>query len=224
MSLVGVELLPGEDPAHGVARFDFLPLSAAGPISTDQAGPAPMLLAAVPWFHRFGGEERAGGTVAVFGNLFSWLFEGVYRGDEDGERHLEAIRALQPQRDDAFEHDYLYSCLSVLDSKAQALLSYDGILMAASSITLSMFSRDITTGSVLVFSSLVVSVVSSALCLSVVWVHWTDTGELENSEDLFLKLLHVRNRRTLSYRISWIVAQLAAILLLLGVVLQRRAA
>ncbi|GAA3065724.1 hypothetical protein [Streptomyces glomeratus] len=175
-------------------------------------------------FTASGGEEQAGGPVAAFGNLFSWLFEGVYRGDEDGARHLEAIRALQPQRDDAFEHAYLYSCLSVLDTKAQALLSYDGILMAASSITLSMFSRDITAGSVLVFSSLAVSGISSALCLSVVWVHWTDTGELENSDDLFLKLLHVRNRRTLSYRISWIIAQLAAILLLFGVVLERRVA
>jgi hypothetical protein len=107
-----------------------------------------------------------------------------------------AVRSLQPHQDDAFEHDYLYSCLSVLDSKAQALLSYDGILMAASSITLSLFSRDITTGSVLAFASLAASGLSSALCLSVVWVRWTDTGDLENSDDLFLELLRVRNRRT----------------------------
>ncbi|MFJ8359819.1 hypothetical protein [Streptomyces sp. NPDC093984] len=153
---------------------------------------------------------------------YSWLFEGIYRKNEDGIRHLAAVRSLQPHQDDAFEHDYLYSCLSVLDSKAQALLSYDGILMAASSITLSLFSRDITAGSVLAFSSLAASGLSSALCLSVVWVRWTDTGDLENSDDLFLELLRVRNRRTLSYRISWVVAQLAAILLLLGVLLERR--
>ncbi|GGW76625.1 hypothetical protein GCM10010503_63120 [Streptomyces lucensis JCM 4490] len=160
--------------------------------------------------------------MAASGDLFSWLFEGVYRGDEDGARHLEAIRALQPQSDDAFEHDYLYACLSVLDGKAQALLSYDGILIAASSITLSLFSHDVTAGSALVFASLAIGVISSALCLSVVWVHWTDTGELENSEDLFLNLLRVRNRRTMNYRISWVIAQLAAVMLLLGVVLERR--
>ncbi|MET8680615.1 hypothetical protein ABZW18_24275 [Streptomyces sp. NPDC004647] len=156
-----------------------------------------------------------------FRMLFPWLFEGVYT-EVDGPRHLRALRNLQPKEDDAFEHGYLYSCLSILDSKAQALLTYVGILMAAASISLSIFSREVSTGSVLVFSALASSCIAAGLCLTVIWVHWTDTSDLERSDELFLTLLAIRNRRTIGYRIAWMVAQLATVLLLLGIVLERR--
>jgi hypothetical protein len=109
------------------------------------------------------------------------MFEGIYFEPHTRQRHLQAVRALRPQQDDTFEHDYLYNCLTILDSKAQALLSYDGILMAAAAISLSLFSHEISPGSIAVFASLAASGLSSALCLGVIWIYCTDTTEIENS-------------------------------------------
>ena len=149
------------------------------------------------------------------------MLEGVYLDPDERKRHLKAVRAIRPQRDHVFEHDYLYGCLTILDAKAQALLAYDGILMAAAAISLSLFSHGVSPGSVAVFSSLAASSLSSVLCLAVIWIYWTDTVELENSGDLFDTLLRVRNRRTLAYRLSWVIAQASALLMIVGVVLAR---
>lgn len=152
--------------------------------------------------------------------LYSWLVEGVYK-KENKRRHLLAVRSLRPREDNAFEHDYLYSCLSILDTKAQALLAFDSILMAAASIALSLIPGSMSLGDFLIFSSLVASGTSSALCLSVVWIYWSDTSDLEPSDDLFMRLLAVRNRRTIGYRISWVIAQLATLLLVIGTIIER---
>lgn len=153
--------------------------------------------------------------------LISLLFEGVYQPG-DRTRHLRALRGRQPNQEDMFEHDYLYNCLSILDSKAQALLSYVGILTAAGSISLSIFPREIQAGSILVFASLVASTVSAALCLTVIWVHWTDTLTLESTNELFVKLLEIRGRRTIGYRLAWVIAQFATLFLLSGILSERR--
>jgi len=161
-------------------------------------------------------------SLRLISRISDAMLEGVYLDPEGRQRHLKAVRAMRPQRDHVFEHDYLYSCLTILDTKAQALLAYDGILMAAAAISLSLFSHDISPGSVAVFSSLAASSLSSILCLHVIWIYWTDTVELENSGNLFDTLLRVRNRRTLAYRMSWLIAQASALLLISGVVLDRK--
>jgi hypothetical protein len=153
--------------------------------------------------------------------LGRWILEGVYRGDQKRE-HLGSIRKLQPQQDDAFEHEYLYGCLSILDTKASALLQYDSIMLAATSLALASFPRNITIGSILVFAALAISGLSAALCLNVIWIYWTETTEFANSANLFVRLLEVRNRRTVSYRIAWLLAYGAVALLILGILLERR--
>lgn len=129
---------------------------------------------------------------------------------------------MQPQQDNLFEHDYLYTCLSILDTKAQGLLAYDSIILAATSLVLTIFQNKVTLGSIFVFIALVVSGFSASLCLCVIWVFWTETLELENSRQLFERLLAIRNRRTLAYRSSWLLAQVSMFFLVLGIVLQRR--
>src|SRR5262245_11149586 len=94
--------------------------------------------------------------------LLEWLFEGTYRGDER-RKHLIAIRRLQPKEDDSYEHDHLYACLSILDTKAQGLLSYDAIVLAATSLVLSVFPTRISVGSIVVFVALVLSGLASSL-------------------------------------------------------------
>ncbi|MEU5365364.1 hypothetical protein ABZ354_18140 [Streptomyces sp. NPDC005925] len=121
----------------------------------------------------------------------------------------------------SYEHQYMYQCLGILDAKAQALLAYDGILMAAASIVLTAFSGGVTSGTLVIAMALASSGLSSALCLTVIWVHWTDTAEFDRAGDSFTGLLSIRNRRTLGYRLAWVAAQLAAVLLVVGIPLQR---
>lgn len=153
------------------------------------------------------------------GRLMSWLFQGTYRG-HNLPLHLAAIRRLEPRKEEVYEHEYLYSCLSVLDAKAQVLLGYDALLMAAASIVLSVVPDGTSSGKALIIVALATSGASSVLCLPVVWVQWTDTDEFEQAEDSFKRLLVVRNRRTICYRLAWVIAHLAAVLLIVGTPLQ----
>ena len=150
------------------------------------------------------------------------LFQGIYRTDSDRRRHLQSIRKMQPDENQSYEHGYLYGCLSILDTKSQGVLAYDAILIAATTVTLATLPSTLTIGTVLIFMSLTISAVSSVAALYVIWVYWTDTVDFEQSEALFLSLLEVRNRRTLAYRSSWMLSHSATLLLVLGILLQRR--
>lgn len=145
----------------------------------------------------------------------SWLRQGIFQGPQS-RAHLEALKRLQPEPKDMYAHDYLYDCLSVLDSKAQVLLAYDGFLVAAASVVLTVLPGGAGSTALLV-AALVASGLSGALSLMVVSVHWTDTYDLEHPGDIFPRLLEVRNQRTLSYRVSWAIAQVASLLLVCGV-------
>jgi hypothetical protein len=148
------------------------------------------------------------------GHLTSWLCQGTYRG-QNLRLHLAAIRRLEPRTEEI--HEYLYACLSVLDTKAQVLLGYDALIMAATSIVLSVVPDGTSVGKGLIIAALATSGASSILCLPVVWVQWTDTDEFEQTEDSFNRLLVIRNRRTISYRVAWVIAHLAALLLIVGI-------
>lgn len=150
------------------------------------------------------------------------LNQGIYRSPEAQREHLLAIRNMQHEIGNSFEHDHLYSCLSILDVKSTSLLTYNSILFAASSITLANFEKKITVGSILVFTALVLGALASALCLHVIWVYWTDTRDFESNEAIYYNLLAVRNARTISYRLSWVISQTSMVLLIVGVLVQRR--
>ncbi len=112
------------------------------------------------------------------------------------------------------EHDYLYECLSILDAKASALLSFNSILLAALALTVTIGENRLTS---VLLSGLVLSGLSSLLCLRVVWVHWTPTETFSDSRHLFITLLEVRDRRTVVYRIAWLAALASLLCLVVGV-------
>jgi hypothetical protein len=136
--------------------------------------------------------------------------------------HLRALAAMHLEDDQEAEHDYLYECLSILDTKSAALLQFNSILVATSAIALSIFNRDVTTGSVMIFLSLVAAGISCALCLSVIWLFWTETDDIEDKSRHFADLLRVRDSRTVRYRYAWIGAMTSLILLVVGLFLYRR--
>jgi len=152
---------------------------------------------------------------------YATLFEGVGTSKQEYEGHLAALHNLQPQQESVFTHDYLYSCLNILDGKAHGLLTYDSIVLAAASLVLTVFSRNTTAGSVLIIIALVLSALAASLCLSVIWIYWTETIEFQESNGLFVHLLRIRNRRTIAYRLSWCISQLAMVSLVLGVIIAR---
>jgi hypothetical protein len=147
------------------------------------------------------------------------LFDGVYRGD-DLQTHLTAVRHLESRTSEAYEHEHMYECLGILDAKAQALLAYDAILMTAASIVLSAFSGGVAPATVLIVIALLTIGMSAVLCLTVVWVYWTDTDDFSHAGTPFTGLLAIRNRRTLNYRYAWILAQVSTVGLIVGIAVQ----
>jgi hypothetical protein len=157
---------------------------------------------------------RVGGAVltAPYRKLLDAITEGVYWREERVE-HLASIKESTP-------HDYLYACLGILDTKAAALLQFDGIIIAASTVAVTFFPRA-SVGNPLVVTSLILAGISSVLCLQVVWVYWTKTAEFAAEEEDFAELLRCRNRRTVFYRCSWLIAQVSVFFLVLGVILRQ---
>jgi hypothetical protein len=76
-----------------------------------------------------------------FVKLRDAIMEGVYPKDEQIQ-HLAAIRQSRA-------HDYLYDCMSILDTKASGLLQYDSIVLAAATLALTFFPRSTSAGTVL---------------------------------------------------------------------------
>jgi hypothetical protein len=145
---------------------------------------------------------------------YKWVqaafMEGIYSVPKQ-RAHFESIRTSP-------RHDYLYQCLSILDAKAAALLQYDAIVLAAATLTLGIIGRNGSFGSYLIAASLIISGVSSIACLQIVWVHWALTEDLGDPSVQFLRLMKVRNRRTLFCRLAWILAQLSGITLIVGII------
>jgi hypothetical protein len=144
--------------------------------------------------------------------LHKAVFEGVYLGPRQVE-HIASIR-------ESTAHDYLYSCLSILDTKSSALLQYDALILVASTLGVTIYPHP-SLGNVFVIVALLLSGISSVLCLPVIWVYWTTTPEFSDERGEFIDLLGYRNRRTLYYRIAWLITPVAVFFLILGIIVRQ---
>jgi hypothetical protein len=151
-----------------------------------------------------------GGLLFPLRKVSDVVMEGVYAGDAQRE-HLDSIR-------ESSRHDYLYECLNILDNKAAALLQYDSIILAAATLALAFSPNNSAIGTGLVVASLIISGLSSISCLQVIWVYWTLSEEFNDPSEKFLKLMQVRNIRTVLYRVAWILAQVSVLILIVGVI------
>lgn len=149
---------------------------------------------------------------APFRKLHTAVFEGIYQGPGQVE-HVASIR-------ESTAHEYLYNCLSVLDTKSSALLQYDGLIIAAATLGVTFFPHP-SLGNLFVVLALLLSGISAVLCLPVIWVYWTTTPEFSVERDEFIDLLGHRNRRTLYYRIAWLIAPVAVFFLVLGIIIRQ---
>ncbi|MBA7604960.1 MAG: hypothetical protein GH143_07090 [Calditrichaeota bacterium] len=132
------------------------------------------------------------------------LFSQLPRTPDAIKAHIEALSevVLSEKHKDVFDH--LYSCLSILDAKSSSMLSFNSIIIAVFAIF--MTGQLTLTERVIANVGMAAILVSALLLLSVVWVHWSPTGDLVDAEQHGKQLLQVRNYRTVRYRIAWYLA------------------
>lgn len=111
---------------------------------------------------------------------------------------LSRVEASEEHRD-LFEH--LYACLSILDAKSQSLLGFNSIILAVFAVFLTQALPAWPARAA--YAGMAVILCSSFLLLSVVWVRWSTAEDLADADQHALRLLAVRNRRTVRYRLAW---------------------
>ena len=144
------------------------------------------------------------------------------------EKYLESIPSHHANHHTFAQHTHLYENLTIVDSKAQALLSFNSFLLAIVGIYFGTIQsiRDEIYLLVPFLVTVIASGTSCLLCLDVVWVHWLTAKDMEGvSEqdardrvtDGFLELLLLRDERTRTYRLAWLISFCSVGSVILGV-------
>ena len=147
--------------------------------------------------------------------------QGLAVTADEARSHLRALHAIQRDGELKSEHEYLYSCLSILDTKASALLQFIALIVASCTLTLTVLPHGSGLGGALVFLALLISAISAFLTLNVIWVHWSETRDFD-AGDYFDRLLAVRDARTRQYRWAWFMSLVSLFILIMGVAANRR--
>jgi hypothetical protein len=127
---------------------------------------------------------------------------------------VRTLPRLLSDGDQAGELTFLYENLSVLDSKASGLLTFNAVGLAAIAVWLSYVPLNFMH---LILDTVFVLLIGSCLlCLQVVVVYWAPSSHLSDAESFRRALLALRNQRTGTFRRAW-VTSLISIGLLLGV-------
>jgi hypothetical protein len=139
------------------------------------------------------------------------LFSQLQKTEKQITDHITALSKVvkDEEHQDIFGH--LYECLSILDSKSSSMLSSNSIIIAVFAIFMTgeLGMREY----VIVNIGMAAIVFSTLLLLSVVWVHWSTTEDLNDPVAHKAKLLKVRNSRTWRYRLAWYLAVLSLVML-----------
>lgn len=106
---------------------------------------------------------------------------------------------------DANFHNYLYSALSILDSKAGTLLSYNSVMIAILAFLYKkiIYSIIITDILVIIFLS------SSFILLTIIRVFWSVPSDRNEPLIMEVELVRHRQERTIRYRLSWLLSAFA---------------
>ena len=140
--------------------------------------------------------------------------------DTDAERraHIDALKKLDDEPDHARLFDFLYQNLSILDSKASTLLSFNSVVLAV--VAIIMTGTQNTGLNCFYFLSMLCLLVSCILCLCIVWIHWSTTDDMANIDQHASTLLKVRFKRTREYRIAWWLSLLSVLMLAVATLLR----
>jgi hypothetical protein len=156
---------------------------------------------------------------------FDWLFLGVTRGLPlwDKKNFINALENLGGADGRRYVFAHLYENLTILDNKANSMIQFVALLftiyLGVGFFSLSGGLKIIADSAilrVLVGIGVTLSFVATLLFMWVERLHWSTTAELSGSADVHaLRLLGLRNRRTIYYRTGWRFAALSLASLLL---------
>ena len=136
------------------------------------------------------------------------MFHGdLHKNDTERAAHLAALEKRKVAEGYAGYFNFLYGALSILDAKASSLLTFNAVGLTALAIWLANIPLN--------FFHLALDfaflgfLASCALCLKIVWLHWVSTADLNTDDAYPVKLLEVRDSRTVLYRWAWALAVFA---------------
>lgn len=150
-------------------------------------------------------------------NLVPW--GGLHTDDDERKQHGKALRALFEVNADCSEFQALYNYISILDSKSTPLLQFNSVILGVIALIFAIGPPDALKPWLI--AVLVLGVLSSVLCLSVVWVQWATTEDI-NKRVHAISLLRTRDVKTILYRLACWLAIFAILVLLIGVFLTWR--
>lgn len=139
------------------------------------------------------------------------FFHGIHRSNQERLQHLGELERTQVAVGYPAQFAFLYESLGILDSKASALLTFNGIALAA----LAIWMEGSATGvqHMLLDAAFLLSLASSCFCLMVNWIRWESTEELLQEQQHAVDLLALRDKRTRHYRVAWVFAFLSVLLI-----------
>jgi hypothetical protein len=149
--------------------------------------------------------------------MYNPLTSQLPKSDSELLQHLKALSDMKGDDGHRDIFDHLYGCLTILDDKSAALLSFNSIITAV--FALFILSKEDMVLSVLLYGGIVLLVMSCLLLLSVVWIHWSGTEELQDLDQHGLTLLRVRRTRTIRYRLAWFFSTLSMVSLFVYILL-----
>ena len=138
------------------------------------------------------------------------IYKGLPRNEEERILHINKYFEVFDDRHHNAAFEFLYKNLSILDSKATALLSSNGIFLAVYSIYMTTANN---TYALIVLVPIMCLITSSIMCMNIIWVHWSTSEDFSELRKHAVILLKARYRRTITYRIAWWFTMLAIIML-----------
>jgi len=155
-------------------------------------------------------------------NLFSVLELNPFKisaqlpqTDQETDAHVEALKRILGDQKHARLFDHLYESLTILDGKSSTLLAFNSIIIAVHAILLT--GNPAVVSLVILIIGVLSLILSSILLLYIIWIHWSTTDHLKDSQIHIRTLLNIRRDRTLGYRTSWLFSAASMITLVVFV-------
>lgn len=125
------------------------------------------------------------------------IYENLPRNCIEKRRHIAATMSALAQPESKNTLDHFYGTLSIIDNKASALLTHNSVIIAIYALCI----KD--SQNYFLIIGVFMTLIASVLLLSITWVHWSKTEELEDTELQLATLQDVRIERTIRCRAAW---------------------
>lgn len=135
---------------------------------------------------------------------FLGISEQLLRTAEERKRHVAALRDVVGDSVHDRLFAFIYDNLSILDSKASSLLSFNAIGLAV--LTIFITDAEHLLIALAYYFCMLLLLASCVMCLTIVRVHWSTTEDISAVDAHIEKLLSVRRIRTTWYRTAWVLA------------------